>query len=157
MTSQLRASARLANKPKHNSVYLKKLKNASEFSISDVIACVYAPDVFFAQKTYNTIFKKSRIRHLTRSPLLTLRCYTQEMEACLKAGNAEAHFIEEVKQYFALDQPKKGLKHLKFSAKNNHDLGTYFYANLLMITGEHEEGMTFMDLFNWRTNMLSVD
>ncbi|WZZ43665.1 hypothetical protein YC2023_039924 [Brassica napus] len=127
MTSQLRASARLANKPKHNSVYLKKLKNASE------------------------------IRHLTRSPLLTLRCYTQEMEACLKAGNAEAHFIEEVKQYFALDQPKKGLKHLKFSAKNNHDLGTYFYANLLMITGEHEEGMTFMDLFNWRTNMLSVD
>nr|VDC94686.1 unnamed protein product [Brassica oleracea] len=34
MTSQLRASARLANKPKHNSVYLKKLKNASEFSIS---------------------------------------------------------------------------------------------------------------------------
>ncbi|KAF3517900.1 hypothetical protein DY000_02060546 [Brassica cretica] len=27
-----------------------------------------------------------------------------------------------VKQYFALDQPKKGLKHLKFSAKNNHVL-----------------------------------
>ncbi|KAG2293780.1 hypothetical protein Bca52824_040449 [Brassica carinata] len=79
------------------------------------------------------------------------------MEACLKAGNAEAHFIEEVKQYFALDQPKKGLKHLKFSAKNNHDLGTYFYANLLMITGEHEEGMTFMDLFNWRTNITLRD
>ncbi|CAN6852730.1 unnamed protein product, partial [Brassica oleracea var. botrytis] len=31
------------------------------------------------------------------------------------------------------------------------------YAILLMITGEHEEGMAFMDLLDWRTNMLSVD
>ncbi|CAN7046524.1 unnamed protein product [Brassica oleracea var. botrytis] len=58
MTSQLRASARLANKPKHNSVYLKKLKNASEFSISDVIACVYAPDVFLHKRLTTLSLKK---------------------------------------------------------------------------------------------------
>ncbi|CAN6912504.1 unnamed protein product, partial [Brassica oleracea] len=68
-----------------------------------------------------------------------------------KTHNAETHFREEVKQYFALDQPKKRLKHL------NHDLSTYLYDILLMVTGEREEGMAFMDLLNWRTNMLSVD
>ncbi|CAH8337195.1 unnamed protein product [Eruca vesicaria subsp. sativa] len=41
------------------------------------------------------------------------------MKAWLEAGNAEAPFIEGVKQYFALDQPKNGLKHLRFSTKNN--------------------------------------
>ncbi|CAN6996794.1 unnamed protein product, partial [Brassica rapa subsp. trilocularis] len=71
----------------------------------------------------------------------------------------KTHFREEVKQYFALGQPKKRLKHL------NHDLSTYLYAILLMITGEHEEGPLKKEkkhgihgpLLNWRTNMLSVD
>nr|VDC60472.1 unnamed protein product [Brassica rapa] len=58
MTFQRRASARLANKPKHNSVYLKKLKNASEFSISDVIACVYAPGVFLRKRLTTLSAKK---------------------------------------------------------------------------------------------------
>ncbi|CAF2042251.1 unnamed protein product [Brassica napus] len=62
---------------------------------------------FFCAKDLQHYLQKSQATPPTRSPLLTLRCYTQEMEACLKAGHAEAHFIEEVKQYFALDQPKK--------------------------------------------------
>ncbi|KAG2278066.1 hypothetical protein Bca52824_060621 [Brassica carinata] len=43
------------------------------------------------RKAYNTICKQAKLRPLTMSPLLTLRCYTLEMEACLKAGNAETH------------------------------------------------------------------
>ncbi|KAL0714037.1 hypothetical protein Bca4012_021015 [Brassica carinata] len=107
----------VSNKPRRNCVYLRKLKQASQFSISDVIACAYAPPRFFTQHTCNTVCKHAKLRHLTRNPLITLRCYTEEMKACLEAGNADARFIEGVKQYFALDQPTKGLKHLKLSAK----------------------------------------
>lgn len=110
----LRTSPCLASKPRRNYVYLKKLKKASQFSISDVIACVHSPPRFFTQHTYNNVCKHAKLRLLTRSPLITLRC----------------------SQYFALDQPTKRPQTSQALSQNNRRLGTYLYAILLMITGE---------------------
>ncbi|KAG2242154.1 hypothetical protein Bca52824_096005 [Brassica carinata] len=125
MTAPLRTSPRLVSKPGRTQLRLleETQKSFSVFNLRCYSLCPCSSP-FFHATAYNNVCKHANLRLLTRSPLITLRCYTEEMRACLKAGNADAHFIEGVKQYFELDQPTKGLRHLKLSAKNNHRLGT---------------------------------
>ncbi|KAL0677400.1 hypothetical protein Bca4012_005381 [Brassica carinata] len=74
------------------------------------------------------------------------------MEVCFNHGNGEAHYIGGIKQYFALNKPQQGLKHLKLSATNKYAKGDFLCAILLMCKGEQEKDMKYIDLHKWQTN-----
>ncbi|KAL0731292.1 hypothetical protein Bca4012_027386 [Brassica carinata] len=58
------------------------------------------------EETLDHIAEKLRMQRYNIETFHSYICFFfwfLEMKACLESGNAEAHFIEEVKQYFALD------------------------------------------------------
>ncbi|KAF8083393.1 hypothetical protein N665_0776s0018 [Sinapis alba] len=103
------------------------------------------------------IYKHARLKKLAKSPLCTLRRYKKEMYICLKNGNKEAHYIEGIKQFFALHDRRKGMRHLKLSAKDHYAKDNYLYGILKLLVGDHAEGMNHLDIHTWRNNTYNAD
>lgn len=100
MTRHRHILGRPTQNPVRRTPFMKALRRAGVYSISDV-----------------------RFRYLTQNPLRTLQSYKAEMEIFLEYGNPEAHYTERIKHYFALHNARKGLKHLKISATNHFEQG----------------------------------
>ncbi|KAJ4893786.1 hypothetical protein Rs2_20580 [Raphanus sativus] len=136
---------------------MMKLSHAREFSLADVRRCLYDQTGRITMKECRYIFRHARLKTLAKNPLRTLRGYNDELEMCLRYGNKEAHYIEGVKQFFALHDRPRGMRHLKFSAEKQYKKGNYLYAILKMLAGDHVVGMNLLDLHKWRNNTYSVD
>ncbi|KAF8098212.1 hypothetical protein N665_0271s0029 [Sinapis alba] len=134
-----------------------KLCRGSEYSIDDVRKCLHASPGSLSSKESRYIYKHARLRKLIKSHIRTLRRYKEEMYVCLKNGNKEAHYIEGIKQFFALHDRRKGMRHLKLSAKDHYAKGNYLYGIHKLLVGDHAEGMNHLDIHTWRNNTYNAD
>lgn len=130
--------------------YIMSLKRAKEYSISDVRRCLNAQPGQITPTECRRICKHARLRELTKNPLRTLQSYKKEMQICLRYGNREAHYVEGMKQYFALRHTRIGMRHFKISARKHFDQGNYLLGLLKLVSGDHNEGMKILDIFAWK-------
>ena len=137
--------------------YIMSLKRAKEYSISDVRRCLNAQPGQITPTECRRICKHARLRELTKNPLRTLQSYKKEMQICLRHGNREAHYVEGMKQYFALRHTRIGMRHFKISARKHFDQGNYLLGLLKLVSGDHNEGMKILDIFAWKKKTRTVD
>ncbi|CAH2064690.1 unnamed protein product [Thlaspi arvense] len=96
------------------------------------------------------VHKKLNLRPLAFNPLATLHQYEKLMEKCLENGNAEAHYIEGIKEYFYYNNITTGLHHLQATAEGSYDNGIYLYGIIMLCRGQTEEGKNYLDLLGWQ-------
>ncbi|CAF1994247.1 unnamed protein product [Brassica oleracea var. botrytis] len=70
------------------------------------------------------------------------------MKLCLENNNPEAHYVEEINQFFFHDKSIKALNHLRHSTYGKYDEG-YLCGLLLLCTGKIKEGKKIVDIFDW--------
>lgn len=139
-------SGRKTEKPVRRTHYMVQLRNAGEYFLADVRGCLYAYPGEVTEKEYRSICKHAHLRELSTNLLCTLHSYKGEMEIWLKYGNREAHYIEGIKHFFALHNPRKGLRPLKIYAINHYEKGNYLFAFLKLLAGDHYERIKLPNL-----------
>ncbi|XP_019094558.1 PREDICTED: F-box protein At2g35280-like [Camelina sativa] len=95
------------------------------------------------------VSKELNLKQLAMNPLATVHNYQRLMEKCLQNGNAEAHYIEGVKQYFYHNNTPSGLHHLQASAEGLYEKGIYLYGILMLCRGETDTGKQYLDKLQW--------
>lgn len=103
------------------------------------------------------IFKNLNLKMFTTHPLKTIDNYGCILKKCRDNGNAQAHYIEGIIQYFRCDNTNKGLIHLEQAANGLYDDGIYLYGLLLLCTGNIEEGKNKLNSLGWETNTARAD
>ncbi|KAF8096736.1 hypothetical protein N665_0302s0010 [Sinapis alba] len=133
------------------------LSRVASSSREDIRQCVTVSRTISAATQDYCVFNKLSLRPQAMSPLLTFGRYHQLMNRCLQSDNPAAHYIEGLKQYFIHENTILGLFHLKKSAENSYDNGTYIYGILMLCTGNTEEGKLFLGMLDWETSKRRAD
>ncbi|CAH2060868.1 unnamed protein product [Thlaspi arvense] len=95
------------------------------------------------------VHKKLNLRPLAFNPLSTLHQYDKLMEKCLENGNAEAHYIKGIKEYFYYNNITTRLHHLHAAAEGSYGNGIY--------RGENGQGQTYLDKLAWKQSKSKAD
>ncbi|ESQ44825.1 hypothetical protein EUTSA_v10003388mg, partial [Eutrema salsugineum] len=92
------------------------------------------------------------LKPLAVQPLQALNKYNQLMERCLLNGNAEAHYIKGIQEYFHRNNTNIGLQHLKSTAQGSYKKNMYLYGIIMLCRGETEEGKAYLDKLGCKKN-----
>ncbi|XP_006395910.2 F-box protein At2g35280 [Eutrema salsugineum] len=105
------------------------------------------------QRVYKTLY----LRPLALHPLTTTHRYEDLMERCLTSGNAEAHYIKGIVQYFHNNNHTEGLQNLKLAAEGGYADAVYLYGIIMLCRGESEEGRAYLDKLDWQESKFKAD
>ncbi|WZY88014.1 hypothetical protein YC2023_044749 [Brassica napus] len=128
MSKHMIISGRKTEKPVRRTHYMVQLRNAGEYFLADVRGCLYAYPGEVTEKEYRSICKHAHLRELSTNLLCTLHSY------------------KGIKHFFALHNPRKGLRPLKIYAINHYEKGNYLFAFLKLLAGDHDERIKLPNL-----------
>ncbi|XP_010495783.1 PREDICTED: F-box protein At2g35280-like [Camelina sativa] len=111
----------------------------------DVLHCMLVSHELAIACKDERVAKNLSLKPLAMNPLSTLNNYEAVMERCLQNGNAEAHYIEGIKEYFYHNNTDISLHHLETSAEGLYEKGIYLYGILMLCRGEIEKGKQYLD------------